>query len=78
MFAGNFFDANIQMGIYDADFGGLYSIGTDLKVNKSTFRYLPISGQVRKIRKIRIKGKEAFLLVRNNDKLIVLAQKALQ
>lgn len=78
MFAGNFFDANIQMGIYDADFGGLYSIGTDLKVNKSTFRDLPISGQVRKIRKIKIKGKDVFLLVRNNDKLIVLAQKALQ
>jgi hypothetical protein len=75
IFASNTYDANIQMGLYDASFGGVYSFDSKLNVSKSTFKNLPINGQVRKVLKIRIAQKDAFLLVKNNDKLMVLSKK---
>ena len=75
IFASNTFDANIQMGLYDASFGGVYSFDSKLNVSKSTFKNLPINGQVRKVLKIRIAQKDVFLLVKNNDKLMVLSKK---
>ena len=74
IFAANTFDANIQMGLYDASYGGIYSIDSKLNASKSTFRKLPVLGQVRKVVKIKIDKKDAFLIVKNNDKLMVLSK----
>jgi hypothetical protein len=67
LLVGNYYENNIQMGRYDADYGTLL-------LNKGKGRFTPcslngldIKGQVRHIQPIRIGGKDAFILVRNND-----------
>jgi hypothetical protein len=64
---GNYYDNNIQMGRYDGDYGTLL-------VNKGKGNFvatplngLTIKGQVRHVQPIRIAGKTAYILVRNND-----------
>lgn len=72
---GNFFDANIQLGLYDADNGSLFDLN-----KKHLFAPRPLlderlEGQVRSIKKIRVGGRTVYLVVRNNDKLMALALK---
>lgn len=76
LLGGNYYDNNIQMGRYDADFGTLL-------VNKGTgnFDYeilngLAIKGQVRHIRKINIAKEEAIILARNSDSAIIVKFKS--
>lgn len=67
---GNFYGANIQMGRYDADQGTLlqYSAGAGFAPPVP----LGLKGEIRKAAKIRIKGQEAIVLARNNDRLQVI------
>jgi hypothetical protein len=72
LLVGNYYNNNIQMGRYDADFGTLL-------VNKGHGNFiceningLQIKGQVRHIKKIEIKSKDAFILARNNDSVMVI------
>jgi len=67
LLAGNYYDNNIEMGRYDADFGTLL-------INKGRGQFscesvpgMTIKGQVRHVRKITIAGKDAFVLAKNND-----------
>ncbi|MGL4630374.1 MAG: VCBS repeat-containing protein [Leadbetterella sp.] len=73
MMLGNFYECNIQMGLFDSDYiqvwindrrGGFYpkAVGN-----------VPIKGQFRKVKEIEIQGKTRIIAVRNNDKAIVLA-----
>lgn len=69
LLAGNFFPVNIQMGRNDASYG-LVLGGT----GSTRFTTLPayktglsVNGEVRHLRKIKIKDKDCILAVRNND-----------
>jgi hypothetical protein len=72
LLVGNYYENNIQMGRYDADFGTIL-------VNKGNGNFvcesingLQIKGQVRHIRKIRLNNTNAYVLARNNDSAIVI------
>ena len=64
---GNFYDNNIQMGRYDADYGTILLNKGNGQFSTESLNGLAIKGQVRHIRPIHIAGKEAFILARNND-----------
>ncbi len=70
---GNFYDNNIQMGRYDADYGTiLLNKGNDNFV-ATTLNGLTIKGQVRSIRPIKLANNtQAFVLARNNDSTLVI------
>jgi enediyne biosynthesis protein E4 len=72
LLGGNYFENNVEMGRYDADWGTIL-------INKGKNRFevespngLSIKGQVRRIQKIEIAKKEAFVLARNNDSVMVV------
>jgi hypothetical protein len=69
---GNYYENNIQMGRYDADFGTIL-------VNKGNGNFvceningLQIKGQVRRVRKIKQGGSDAYILARNNDSAMII------
>ena len=69
---GNYYENNIEMGRYDADFGSLL-----LNNGRGGFTYsMPegaaIKGQPRRVRKIKIGGRDAFIIGRNNDNSMVI------
>jgi enediyne biosynthesis protein E4 len=76
LLAGNFYENNVQMGRYDADYGTVL-----LNKGQGTFACESISGanirgQVRHIRKLKIaNNKDAFILARNNDSVMVIKLK---
>ncbi|MBN8838002.1 MAG: VCBS repeat-containing protein [Sphingobacteriia bacterium] len=71
LLAGNYYDNNIQMGRYDADFGTILQYNNG-KLSAESLNGLVIKGQVRHIKPIKIHGRQAFVLVRNNDSLMVI------
>ncbi len=70
--AGNFYENNIEMGRYDADFGTLLINKGNAVFAVQPLNGLQVKGQVRHIGKINIAGKEAFVLARNNDSTMVI------
>lgn len=73
LLGGNFYDNNIQMGRYDADFGTVL-----LNKGKNQFDIqlssIPVYGQVRQIKPIKTPaGKWCWLLAKNNDKAQILS-----
>lgn len=69
---GNYYDNNIEMGRYDADFGTLLmNMGKD-SLEGFPLNGLTVKGQVRHIKPIKIKNKQAFILARNNDSVMVI------
>jgi hypothetical protein len=69
---GNYYDNNVQMGRYDADFGTiLLNLGHD-SLTAVPLNGLAVKGQVRHIREISLAGKQAFILVKNNDSTRVI------
>jgi enediyne biosynthesis protein E4 len=72
LLVGNYYDNNIQMGRYDADFGTiLLNKGHD-NFEATTLNGLSIKGQTRHIREIAIGGQKSYVLVRNNDSTMVI------
>lgn len=69
---GNYYDNNIEMGRYDADFGTLLVNKGNGNFICETLNGLSVKGQVRHIRKINIQNKEAYILARNSDSLKVI------
>ena len=71
LLAGNFYENNIDMGRYDADYGSML-------INKGSGKFayerlsVVVKGQARKIRRITIGGKEAYIIARNNDSAMVV------
>lgn len=72
LLAGNYYDNNIQMGRYDADYGTIL-------LNKGHGSFIPeplnglvVKGQTRHIHPISISGKKSYILVRNNDSTMIL------
>lgn len=72
LMGGNFYECNIQMGRYDADYGTVLINKGKCQFEVSKINGLNIDGQVKRIRKIKIGEKSALLVARNNGKLMVI------
>jgi hypothetical protein len=73
LLVGNYYDNNIQMGRYDADFGTILINKGHGNFSCESINGLQVKGQVRHIRKINlVKKEEAFILARNNDSVMVI------
>ncbi len=76
LLGGNYYDNNIQMGRYDADYGTIL-----LNKGSNSFMAEPLNGvvvkgQVRHIKHINLtNNKAAYVLARNNDSLMVIDYK---
>ena len=69
---GNYYNNNIEMGRYDADYGTLLINKGSGNFSTTSLKGLTIKGQVRHIKPITIKNKPAFVLARNNDSTVVI------
>jgi hypothetical protein len=72
LLTGNYYDNNIEMGRYDADFGTVLINKGNASFACEPINGLTIKGQTRHIRKIEIGKKEAFILARNNDSTMII------
>ena len=72
LLVGNYYDNNIQMGRYDADYGTLLINKGNGKFETEKLDGLLINGQVRKIKSIKIKDKPSFILAKNNDAVQII------
>jgi hypothetical protein len=72
LLVGNYYDNNIQMGRYDADFGTLLINKGKNTFTTETLNGLQIKGQVRHILPINIHKQPAYILARNNDSIKVI------
>jgi len=72
LLGGNYFENNVEMGRYDADWGTLLLNKGEDRFDVEKPRGVLIKGQVRHIQKIAIAKKEAFILARNNDSVMVV------
>ncbi len=72
LLVGNYYENNIQMGRYDADFGTILVNHGNGSFTAESINGLQIKGQVRHISKINIAKKEAFILARNNDSTMLI------
>lgn len=75
LLVGNYYENNIEMGRYDADFGTLL-----INMGRGSFSAEAISGvnlkgQSRHIKKLKIGEKETFVVARNNDSARVISFK---
>jgi hypothetical protein len=69
---GNYYENNIQMGRYDADYGTILLNRGKGQFTAGPLNGVTIKGQVRHIRPLHIAGRSAFILARNNDSTMVL------
>jgi hypothetical protein len=69
---GNYYDNNIQMGRYDADYGTLLINHGHGNFSCSSLNGLEIKGQVRHIRPITINKEQAYILAKNDDSTMVI------
>lgn len=72
LLVGNYYDNNIEMGRYDADYGSIL-----INNNGKGFLYerlngMALMGQSRKVQKLMIGKKETFVVARNNDSAMVI------
>jgi enediyne biosynthesis protein E4 len=72
LLVGNYYENNIQMGRYDADYTTLLINNGDGSFGTESLNGNQIKGQVRHIRKITVNGRDAFILARNNDSTLVI------
>lgn len=72
LLAGNFYENNIQMGRNDANFGSILINKGNGKFEGESINGLQIKGQVRHIKKITIGQQKAYVIVRNNDSVMVI------
>ncbi len=69
---GNYYENNIEMGRYDADFGTiLVNIGKGRFLAES-INGLQVKGQVRRIKKINLAKQKAYIFARNNDSAMII------
>jgi hypothetical protein len=72
LLVGNYYDNNIQMGRYDADYGTvLINKGKGL-LEAENINGLVIKGQVRKIKPITFNKRPSFVLAKNNDSTMLI------
>ena len=71
LLGGNFYDCNIEMGRYDANFGNLVGFKNG-NFELYPFGDLTIKGQVRRIEAIEIAGVTHFIMAKNNAELQII------
>ena len=69
---GNFYANNVELGRQDADFGSILISNADKTFNFSTFNGITITGEVRKIERIIIGKRIAYILAKNNNALQII------
>jgi hypothetical protein len=69
---GNYYDSNIEMGRYDADYGTLLINDGNGRFHCSSLNGLIEKGQVRHIQPVTINQQQAFILAKNNDSARVI------
>ncbi|MEP7376721.1 MAG: hypothetical protein ABI675_25210, partial [Chitinophagaceae bacterium] len=72
LLGGNYYDNNIQMGRYDADFGTILLNKGKGNFTCENMNGLVIKGQVRRIKQLRIGDQKALVLAKNNDGTVVI------
>jgi hypothetical protein len=72
LLVGNYYDNNIEMGRYDADFGTLLINKGNGQWQPQLLNGLSVKGQVRHIAPIQIQQKMAYILARNSDSTKVI------
>ena len=72
LLGGNFYECNIEMGRYDANYGNVLSINAEGEFTVNTMGDLDISGQVRRIRPIKINNQTYFILAKNEAKVQII------
>ncbi len=72
LLVGNYYENNIEMGRYDADYGTILLNRGNGKMEAVPFNGLQVKGQVRHVGKIKITNTNAFVLARNNDSAMVI------
>lgn len=70
---GNFFECNIEMGRYDANYGNVLAIGKGGKMDIFSLGDLKVDGEVRRIRKIKLQGRTHFIFARNNANALIIS-----
>lgn len=68
----NKYNSNVQIGRYDADFGGILSF----KGNQANYQHLPgilLKGAIKKICPVQVNGKTQYLIVKNNEACALLS-----
>ncbi len=72
LLGGNFYQSNIRLGKYDADYGTILSNrGKNIFAAENIIDII-IKGEVKHILPITIKGEKAFILVKNNDPVQII------
>jgi len=69
---GNYYDPNIEMGRYDADFGTILINKGNGNFTAETINGLAVKGQVRHIKPLTIGKQPAFILARNSDSGMII------
>ena len=69
---GNYYDNNIEMGRYDADFGTVLINKGNGIFTCETINGLSIKGQVRHVKPINIGKQQAYVIARNSDSAMVI------
>jgi hypothetical protein len=69
---GNFYENNVEMGRYDADFGTLLINNGKAQFKAESLNGLKITGESRHITGITVNNKKAFIVGRNNDSTLVV------
>ncbi|MBX2815414.1 MAG: VCBS repeat-containing protein, partial [Saprospiraceae bacterium] len=69
---GNFYENNIEMGRYDASYGHLIKIGSDLSMSVSKLPGLDITGQSRRSSSITIRDQRCYVVARNDASALLL------
>ena len=72
---GNYYDPNIEMGRYDADYGTILVNKGKGKFLAETINGLSVKGEVRHIRSVSIGKKSAFVIARNSDSARIISFK---
>jgi hypothetical protein len=75
LLTGNYYDNNIQMGRYDADFGTILINTGNGSFKCENINGGIINGQVRRVKEIAIGKKQAYILAKNNDSVKVITFK---
>lgn len=67
LLVGNYYENNVLMGRYDADFGSLLINLGQGNFSVQSLNGVVIKGQSRHVREIDIAGRKSYIIVRNND-----------
>ena len=72
LMAGNYYDSNIEMGYYDADYGTLLINKGGGNFVCSSLNGIAIKGQVRRVKSITINQKTGYIIAKNSDSTVVI------